>query len=155
MSRYAQNTSVPTGRSRDEIERTLQRYGADAFAYATTTGRAMIEFSAHGRRIRFLLPLPDATDRLFTQTPTGQKRNAATAKSEHKKAVRQAWRALALLVKAQLEAVEAGIVTFEVAFLPYTVLPSGRTVADDVEPQVEEAYAGGHVTPLQIGPSTP
>lgn len=153
MSRYAQNTSVPAGRSRDEIERTLERYGADAFAYATTTGRAMIEFTAHGRRVRFLLPLPEADERRFTQTPTGQKRNATTAKTEHEKAVRQAWRALALLVKAQLEAVEAEIVTFEVAFLPYTVLPSGRTVADEVGPQIEDAYAAGQVTPLQIGPA--
>lgn len=150
MSRYAENTSVPTGRSRDEIERTLQRYGADAFAYAVTTGRAMIEFSPTDRRIRFLLPLLDPAERRFTQTPTGQARAASAVKSEHGKAVRQAWRAQSLLVKAQLEAIAAGVVTFEVAFLPYTVLPSGRTVADDVEPLVAQAYLDGHVVPLQI-----
>ncbi len=36
------------------------------------------------------------------------------------------------------------------AFLPYMVLPSGRTVADDVTPLVEEAYEQGQVAPLQI-----
>lgn len=46
--------------------------------------------------------------------------------------------------------VEAGIVTFEVAFLPYTVLPSGRTVADDATPLVGQAYEQGQVAPLQI-----
>lgn len=152
MSRYAEHTKVPVDRSRTEIERTLERYGADTFAYATTSDRAMVEFSAHNRRVRFLLPLPEASQRRFTHTPTGQKRTAPVAKAERDKAVRQAWRALALLIKAQLEAVEAGIVTFEVAFLPYTVLPSGRTVADDVEPLVQRAYAEGQVAPLQIGP---
>lgn len=150
MSRYAENTKVPVDRSRAEIERTLQRYGADAFAYATTADRAMVEFSAHNRRVRFLLPLPQAGERRFTHTPTGQQRAASVAQSERDKAVRQAWRALALLIKAQMEAVEAGIVTFEVAFLPYTVLPSGRTVADDVTPLVEQAYEQGQVAPLQI-----
>ncbi len=62
MSRYAENTKVPVDRSRAEIERTLERYGADAFAYATTADRAMVEFSAHNRRVRFLLPLPDASE---------------------------------------------------------------------------------------------
>lgn len=34
MSRYASSTSVPMERSRLEVERTLQRYGATGFAYA-------------------------------------------------------------------------------------------------------------------------
>jgi hypothetical protein len=33
MSRYASETSVSQDRSRAEIERTLQRYGADMFSY--------------------------------------------------------------------------------------------------------------------------
>lgn len=150
MARYAENTSVPVSRSRDEIQRIVERYGAEAFGYLTAPGGAMIEFAIRGRRYRFLLPLPDAADKRFTQTPTGRSRTSEGARTEHDKAVRQAWRALALYVKAQLEAVEAGIVSFEVAFLPYVVLPSGRTVADDVAPLVEQAYVEGRITPLQI-----
>jgi hypothetical protein len=33
MTRYAADTSVSVEKSRMEIERTLARYGADAFAY--------------------------------------------------------------------------------------------------------------------------
>lgn len=150
MATYAKGTEVAASRSRDEIERTLARYGADAFAYATNRQQAMVEFSANGRRIRFLLPLPDPASPEFTLTPTGRSRSATAARDEWEKATRQAWRALALLVKAKLEAVESGIVTFETAFLAHTVLPSGGTVADEIAPQVEAAYLGGKVAPLQI-----
>ncbi|WP_454044388.1 hypothetical protein [Cellulosimicrobium sp. Marseille-Q8652] len=40
--------------------------------------------------------------------------------------------------------------TFEAEFLPHTVLPSGRTVFEEVGPAVEIAYETGAVAPLQI-----
>lgn len=150
MARYAEQTSVPSDRSRAEIERTLERYGATTFQYGWTEGRAMIGFVMDGRQIRFLLPLPDRDSLDFTQTPTGRERSVTAAREAYEQAVRQRWRALALMVKAKLEAVDAGIVTFEEEFLPHTVLPSGRTVAEEVMPAVEQAYATGAVAPLQI-----
>jgi len=56
---YAQNTNVSSELSRLEIEKTLIRYGANGFAYATGPGRALIGFKLNGRQVRFLLPLPD------------------------------------------------------------------------------------------------
>lgn len=44
--------------------------------------------------------------------------------------------------------VESGLVTFEDAFLPYTVLPGGMTVADVIRGGVAEAYATGQVPAL-------
>ncbi|GAA4924688.1 hypothetical protein [Nesterenkonia rhizosphaerae] len=148
MSQYAKDTQVPAERSRGEIEKTLERYGADGFAYASTREKAMIEFQAGGRRVRFVLDLPQLAD--FTRTPTGRSRTKAAAETEQAKAVRQRWRALALLVKAKLEAVESGIVSFETEFMPHTLLPSGRTVAEEIQPQIEQAYTSGAVAPLQI-----
>jgi hypothetical protein len=66
---YAKDTAVPSDRSRAEIERTLARYGASRFLYGWEPDKAVIAFEAHGRRIRFDLPLPDRTDRAFTHTP--------------------------------------------------------------------------------------
>lgn len=57
MSRYAENTEVPADRSRQEIERILQRYGATAFMYGWEANSAVIAFQAQQRRVRFLLPL--------------------------------------------------------------------------------------------------
>lgn len=59
MMAYAQNTTVTADKSRAEIERTLQRYGADQFMYGWDDARAMIMFRMGGRQIKFLLPMPD------------------------------------------------------------------------------------------------
>jgi len=148
MTRYAANTDVTSDRSRAEIERTLARYGADSFAYGWDSGRAMVGFHMHDRQIRFVLPLPDRNAPEFTKTPTGKDRSATAAAAAHEQAVRQSWRALALVIKAKLEAVAAGIVTFEDEFAMHMVLPDGRTVAAHVLPAIEQAYATGTVRPM-------
>lgn len=142
---YAATTTVAADRSRNEIEKTLTRYGATSFAYGWQGSQAMIGFAFGGRQMRFLLPLPEPTDREFHRTPTGRTRTAKQAGEAHEQAVRQRWRALALIVKAKLEAVESGIVTFEQEFAMHMVLPGGRTVAEHVIPAIEESYATGHV----------
>ena len=113
MGKYAENTAVPSSRSRDEIERTLSRYGATQFAYAWAEGRGMIGFALNGKQIRLSVPLPDRSDREFTHTPTrGTLRSPAQQEEAYERAVRQRWRALALVVKAKLEAVKTGISIF-------------------------------------------
>lgn len=148
--KYAEGTTVTSERSRAEIERTLTRYGATTFTYGWEPGRAAVQFVMRGRQVRFILPLPDRDDTDFTRTPTGKVRTSTAAEQAYEQSVRQRWRALALMVKAKLEAVQSGIVTFEVEFLPHTVLPSGRTVADEVGPAVDHAYLTGEVARLQI-----
>ena len=66
-------------------------------------------------------------------------------------ACRQTWRALALVVKAKLEAVDAGITVFEEEFLAHIVLPDGRTVGQFTLPQVESAYLTGKMPKLLPG----
>ncbi|QDG90680.1 hypothetical protein [Pseudarthrobacter sp. NIBRBAC000502770] len=149
MNVYASETTVDSSRSRAEIERTLSRYGATAFSYGWEAGRAAIAFVADGRQIRFVLPLPDKNLREFTHTPsTKRPRTPQQVEAEYEKAVRQRWRALALVVKAKLEAVNAGIVTFEQEFYAHTVLPNGRTVYEHTHEVVENAYLTGSVAPL-------
>ena len=132
---YAAHTKVPVDRSKTEIERTLTRYGADRFAYFVETGKAIIVFEAHDRRLRFDLPLPDGDSVKDQQTR------------------RQRWRALLLCIKAKLEAVEAKIESFEEAFLAHVVLPDGKTVGEHALPAVAAIYKGGQLTPLLPAPS--
>lgn len=141
MAKYAANTDVSSDRSRAEIERTLERYGARQFMYGWDQDRAVVGFVLSDREIRFILPLPDRDSTDFTRTPTGRPRAATQARAEYEQAVRQRWRSLALVIKAKLEAVESGIVTFDAEFLAHIVLPDGRTVADTVVPRVVQAYA--------------
>lgn len=141
MGTYAAKTDVSSDRSRAEIEKILARYGADKFMYGWDGPRAVVSFSMNGRMIRFNLTLPDREE--FNSTPTGKKRVASAAEKAYEQAVRQKWRALCLVVKAKLEAVESGITTFEEEFLAQTVLPDNTSVGQFILPQVAEAYQSG------------
>jgi hypothetical protein len=108
MSRYAEQTQVPVDRSKAEIERLLQRYGATEFVHGWKADRAIVQFKMKERYVRFVLPLPEIGE--FTKTETGRARKAGTGAvtSAWEQACRQRWRALALSIKAKLESVESG-----------------------------------------------
>lgn len=137
MPTYAANTEVSSDRSRAEIERILARYGASHFGYMSEPTRALIAFRMGGRQVRFIVPLPDRNAREFTHTPTGKVATTTAAAAKYEQAIKQRWRALALVVKAKLEAVESGIAEFDQEFYAYTVLPSGRTVYEETSEQVK------------------
>jgi hypothetical protein len=146
MSRYAEQTTVPVERSRGEIESTLARYGADQFLYGWDAEKAIIRFRAHGRHIAFVLELPDRTDAKFRRTPGGRRqRTAEQMYTAWEQECRRAWRALALVIKAKLEAVATGITDFESEFLAHIVLPNGQTVGDWLQPQIAEAYTSNQM----------
>jgi len=132
---YADRTRVSVEKTKADIEKTLARYGADRFAYFTEATRAMIVFEAHGRRLRFDLPLTEG-------------RNEA---AERKR--RQQWRALLLCIKAKLESVASRIETFEEAFLAHVVMPDGKTVYEHTAPRIEQIAKGGELRPLLPTPS--
>lgn len=145
MPIYAKQTSVSPEKSRAEIEHILTRYGASKFMYGWQGDAAIIAFEANDRRIRFVLPLPERVVR----SPKG--RAVRNIQQATERAIRQRWRALALAIKAKLEAVESNIATFEDEFLPYTVLPNGMTVGEFIQPQIEQAYATQTMPPLLLG----
>lgn len=139
---YASTTSVTSDKSLAEIEKTLRRYGATSFAYGWNGVSATVVFEMEDRRIRFSLPLPDASERRFTHTPSGRPRVANAVKEAYDQSVRQAWRALNLVIKAKLEAVAANIATIEQEFLAYIVDPAtNETVGDIITPQLAQAYS--------------
>lgn len=155
MSKFASSTTVSSEKSRMEIERILARYGASSFMYGTTMDRAIIAFEAAGRRIKFDLPLPDRNAPEFKRTPAKRQiRSPEQQAQAYEQAIRQRWRALALVIKAKLEAVEAGITEFEEEFLAHIVLPGGQTVGQWMLPQVSTAYETGSLPPLLEGPRT-
>lgn len=151
---YAENTTVPVEKSRGEIERILQRYGASAFMYGWNETGAAIQFRAHERHVRFVLPLPDRDERRFTMHSRGRRTPEAAVK-EWEQACRQRWRALTLVVKAKLEAVEAGITVFEDEFMAHIVLPGGQTVGEWMRPQIEEAYESGEMPEMRLALPSP
>lgn len=135
---YAENTAVSPERSQAEIAKLLLKYGANGFTYGWDNGRAQVAFRAHDRIVRFAVPLPNADERRFRVGPTGRART--NPEGAYEQEVRRRWRAMVLVIKAKLEAVETGVADFESEFLAYTVLPDGSTVADQVLPRVAQAY---------------
>jgi hypothetical protein len=149
---YAKGTTVTSAGSRAEIERTLERFGASAFGYATQNRQAVLMFEAHGRQIRYTLPLPDRNETRFTLTPARRnRRTPEDAAAAYEQAVRERWRALAAGVKAKLAMIEAGVTTFENEFLSQTVLPNGQTVAEATAPAIAAAYEGHDMPALLPG----
>lgn len=154
MAKYAANTSVASDRSRAEIERTLQRYGAKAFGYSWSGDDAMVMFEIVGRRVKYSIRMPSRKSPEFLLTPGRRyERTPDAALAAWEQACRQRWRALSLVIKAKLEAVDAGISTVEEEFLAHVMTPDGSTVHEWLAPQLERAYATGQMPALMPGAS--
>lgn len=150
MARYAETTKVSSDQSRVEIERALQRYGATSFVYGWDGPIVVVGFRLEGRQIRYRILMPDMAD--FKYTAVRQYiREPKDQQIEWEKACRQRWRALLLIIKAKLEAVEAGITTIEDEFLSGTMLPSGETIGEWAHDQIDEAYREGGMPALLPG----
>lgn len=142
MPTYAKDTSVSTDQSRAEIERTLKRYGAQSFLYGWDQDKAVLGFEIKQRRYRIFVPLPDKKEFRYTEVRRTLRSQQAIEEA-WEQACRQRWRAMALYIKATLEAAEAGITSLEVAMQPHLVLPNGRTVGEWLGPQIEQIYQTG------------
>lgn len=154
MPTYAKGTDVSVSRSREEIERSLSRFGATAFNYGWMNGAAAIQFVLGNRQIRFVMKLPKKTESRFIEKKFYNRTKKTTPDEQEKlweAECRQYWRALALLVKAKLAAVEAGITDFEEEFLAHVVVPTAdgsTTIGTWLRPQIEGAYKTGALPPL-------
>ena len=144
MGKFAEGTEVQPERSRMEIEGILRRYGAEQFVSGWDSTRAVIGFTAHGRQVRFFLPMP-TIDEIPERDGSGRTVNRVSKLAAEE---RRRWRALALAVKAKLEVVDSGIATFEEEFLAHIVMPDGRSVGEHVTPALDEVYTDGRIRPL-------
>jgi len=135
-----------------EVEEIITRYGATKFAHMTEEGRAVILFEAGGRRVMFEVPLPTRESLRRYKKQERSKHDSERSESQITHAMeqesRQRWRALALIIKAKLEAVESGITNFEDEFLSHIVLPDGKTVGKWLKPQIAAVYSTGKMPPL-------
>lgn len=59
---FAANSSVPVGRTQDEIKKTLTKYGATGFMFGHSQTAALVMFEINFRRVKFVLPVPKDTE---------------------------------------------------------------------------------------------
>ena len=149
QGKYAIKTQVGSDKSKADIEHTLERYNADGFMYGREGDQVIVAFRMLNRHIKFQMVIPAWES--FTLTEKGRKRTENSQYEAYEQGIRQKWRALALVIKAKLEAVESGISSFEHEFLANIVLPDGSTVGDFIVPQIETVYSDGKMPPLLPG----
>lgn len=141
---YAKGTAVPINRTREHIEVLLQQHKADSIGMLTERSRATLMFRIQGWGVRMRITLP--TSDFFADVRVGRTHSKRKLTPEERQvraegAARERWRALFLTLKAKLVSVEAGVETFEEAFLPHLVLPGGTTVMEGCK---------GKLTPGQV-----
>jgi hypothetical protein len=135
---YAQRTTVAPAKSRAEIEHELERRGATAFGYNRDGDTNVVAFTLDGLQVRMELPMPRRADYQDHKARNGVR---VSGQKVYDDEVRRRWRALLLVVKAKLVAVDEGITSLEREFLADVVLPGGATVLEEVRPAIAQARA--------------
>lgn len=152
---YAKSTTVRPDRTKSEIEATLIKYGADSVVAGWDGGSAMVGFRKEGKLVRIRLTFPNRQDPMFTTKKTGYGKTCERSVKEgdglYDQEIRRMWRALLLVIKAKLEAVESRITTFEEEFLAHLVTPEGQTVGEWLGPQLHQMYRDRKMPPLLPG----
>jgi hypothetical protein len=108
--------------------------------------RATVQFQAHARIVKFEITLPDPDDPKYRKIKNTYLQRTATGIAKIvEQEERTRWRALLLVIKAKLEAVESNIATFEDEFLSHVLLPNQQTVAQYIGPEVARIYETGRM----------
>lgn len=125
------DTKVPVAQSRAAIEDLLEKRGVRDRRVTTTATLFALDFN---------WPLRDKKGGL--RTVLGVRIVAPWPEDEKQR--RRMARVLYWHLKSKLEAVEAGLLSFEEEFLPHLTLGrAGPRVWDDAKPAIEEAIAAG------------
>lgn len=133
---YAKGTDVGVAKSQEEITRIFQRYGVEIYGFMARPGQASVQFQLHGVPVDLAIPLPARPTEEKQLNPTTGRWVLAMPIWEQE--VKESWRALVLLLKANLEAVDRGLLSAEQAFMAYVALETGGTLGDLVLPQWRE-----------------
>ena len=123
--KYAQDTSVPVGRTQASLRDLVKKKGASGFAFGEDNGRAVVQFALMDRML-----------------------SINVGEDIHPKEERRLWRALFMSIKAKLVIAEEGIETFDEVFLANIVMPNGQTYGEFATPQVSAMVESGKMPKL-------
>jgi hypothetical protein len=155
MPKFAADTEISVDKSQTELRKLLSRYGATNYVLGAVNGQIAVMFEVHARRVRFSMPMPALTDADRTKVQQYSHKRVPRSQSELRTVLdqkeRQTWRILLLAIKAKFELIETGAVSFEDEFLPYTMLPTGQTVGEWIEPQMEHVTRHGEMPAMLPG----
>jgi hypothetical protein len=125
------------GAALEEIRKVLTKFGCQRFGTMTDVenGELIVQFSFRGRDVTARASYRGYAAAWLKEHPYTQRTRGSKVDHE-RKALKQAETSVCSVlrdwIKGQIVAIETGILTFEGAFLGQILLPSGRTVLEQV-----------------------
>lgn len=138
---YAQGTKVGIDKTRQEIDRLLEKNRAEDRTMTVNSGGGGVIFKLRGRYVRIGVSYAARTDRRFTHNRYGAQRPASAAEKDYRQDCAERWRALLIVIKAKFAAIESGVESFEKSFMPDFVMKDGGTVYEHAEPMLQGRLA--------------
>lgn len=128
------------GAALEEIRKVLTKFGCARFGTMTDTeaGELIVQFSFRGRDVTAKASYRGYAAAWMKEHPYTQRTRGSKVDHE-KKALKQAEVSVCSVlrdwIKGQVVAIETGVLTFEGAFLGQILLPTGKTVLEQIDNQ--------------------
>lgn len=136
---YAGGTTVTEARSHFELQSLLKKYGCLETGWMDQGGRNSLIFSRDNVTYRFSVDLPQDDAEIKVDRNYRASKHGTRAEYERSRKMR----ALIAVVKAQLVAVDEGIIRFDEIFIGQAVTDNGQTVAERWAPEVQRKALEG------------
>lgn len=128
------------GGALEDIRKVLTKFGCTRFGTMTDNehGELLVQFSHRGRDVTAKASYRGYAAAWLREHPYGPRTRGTKAQHEAK-AIKQAEISVCSIlrdwIKGQVMAIETGVLTFEGAFLGQIMLPTGRTLLEEVQQQ--------------------
>lgn len=129
--------NATTGKARDEVTKTLQRFGCESVGFMDdfVDGSVLLAFKHRGRQVQLRASAKGWAALFLKENPWRYQRKSTKVQWEQA-AVAQGLVAVNSIlrdwVKGQVTAVETGILSFEAVFMPHMLTDNGQTLVDRV-----------------------
>lgn len=138
MSALPYETSTAGDKALIELQRVLQKFDCQSFGTMIDAERGMtiVAFKWRDRNISLEASWKGYAQAWLKRHPWKWSSRCGTRQEHEKKALDQARMSVCSVlrdwVKGQVTAIECGVMSFEAAFMPHILLPSGERVIDRV-----------------------
>jgi len=130
---YAQATNNP--RAREETRKFLLRFGCQSISFIDDGDDVLLAFEHCGQNFQIRVSAKEWAAMWLKKNPWNRTRRS-TREEWEQKALRQGLNSVNSVlrdwIRGQLTAIRAGMLSFEVAFMPYTLTANGRTMAERI-----------------------
>jgi len=142
-----ENTEVAVSRSQEGIRKLIMSRKGGKVAFVSDPPQegfsAFVEIDGIAYQIRLMgvcREAPQEKSRKYQGRTIGSKETTDRQREKFREAEeRRIWRVLFYHLKSVFEAADSGVMEFKTLMLPYLVTKSGRTIAEQIIPRLDEA----------------